>query len=367
MKILHLDTEKGFRGGEGQVVELMRGLAQRGIGQALVARQNSELGHRAKEQGFEVLDLPAPAPWNPFAQRLLARWVRDGGFDLLHAHAGNAHALAVRGRAGRPIVVTRRVDFAPKGGWGSPYRAPDQHFIAISSGVEAALRTAGVPADRLHRVPSGIDPLRLSVGINCAEQRAALRAAWRIDEPGPVIGCVAAYVDHKDPLNLIEAAAAVVRELPTARVVFVGEGELRPAMEARIAALGLGGYVVLTGWRNDIGPCLSAFDLFTLPSHMEGLGTSLLDAMAVGLPCVATRAGGIVDVITDGEDGVLVPPRDSVALANALVSLWKDQARRRQMAERAVATVNERFTVEAMVEGTLAVYRRVLEGRAGGG
>lgn len=366
MKILHLDTEKGFRGGEGQVVELMRGLARRGVDQALVARAGGELAQRVRNEGFDVRELASPASWNPFASGRVARWVREGAFDLLHAHAGNAHALAVRGRAARTVVVTRRVDFVPKVGWGSAYRAPNQHFIAISSGVEAALLKSGVDRERLHRVPSGVDPARLLAGLDRDVERKALRASWRINEPGPVIGCVAAYVDHKDPLNLIEAAALVVRQLPAARVVFVGEGELRAAMQSRIAALDLDANVLLAGWQTNVGAWMAAFDLFVLPSHMEGLGTALLDAMAMGLPCVATRTGGIVDAITDGHDGVLVPPRDPSVLAAAIVDLWKDEPRRRALAARAVQTVDERFTVDRMVEGTLAVYRRALELRAGG-
>ncbi|MDK2972278.1 MAG: hypothetical protein PWP23_2033 [Candidatus Sumerlaeota bacterium] len=360
MKILHIDSEKGFRGGEQQVMLLMEGLRECGVAQALAARAGDELARRAREAGHEVHELPHDSIRHPATKRFLRAVVRRGGFSLVHAHTGNAHTLAyscVHGRV--PIVVTRRVDFPVKRNFLSrrKYRAPGVHFIAISNGVADVLRAGGVPAERLDVVFSGVDPTRF-VG---ATGREALRREWEVTEPGPVFGMVGSYVDHKDPLNLVAAAALLARDasLPNARIVLVGEGELRPQLEDAIRRDALGN-VLLTGWRQDIGDCLAAFDVFVMPSKLEGLCTSLLDAQAAGLPCIGTDTGGIPDVVRDGETGLLVPPRDPAALAAAMKRLWSDATLRARLREAGPLAVEARFSVQSMVGGTLAVYQRIL-------
>jgi len=359
MKVLHIDTEQGFRGGEQQVLWLMRGLRDRGVEQVAAVRAGSELATRLKAHDLAIHEMRRHQAWDPRALIALRRLARAEGFALVHAHTGNGHTLAWRAFEGRlPIVVTRRVDFAIRKNLFSrrKYAEEGTTFVAISSAVRDVLAAGGVDPARIVLVPSGIEPER----FHRAEGREKLRRAWRVDEPGPLIGTVGAWVDHKDPLNLIEATPSILRELPTARVVFVGDGELREAMEDRARALGLADRIVFAGWRDDVGACLAAFDLFALPSKLEGLCTSLLDAQAVGVPCVACRAGGIPDIVEHGENGLLVPPRRPEALAEALVRLWGNDTLRTQFAARGPEVVRERFTVDAMVEGTENVYKRAL-------
>jgi glycosyltransferase involved in cell wall biosynthesis len=367
MRVLHIDTEKGFRGGERQVLLLMEGLRARGVEQALLARRGEELGRLARDAGHEVHPFAMASVQGLRARHFVGRLIDTHGYTLLHAHTGNAHTLAwAAGRGRVPVVVTRRVDFAVKSNPLSrrKYLSPAVHFIAISTGVADVLRAGGVAPERIAIVPSGVDAKRW----RGATGRARVRQEWGVTGTGPVIGMVGSYVDHKDPLNLVEAAALLLREsdMGEARVVLVGEGELRRDLERAIAGHGLGGRVLLTGWREDVGDCLAGFDLFVMPSKLEGLCTSLLDALAVGLPCVGTRTGGIPDVLVDGVTGVLVPPQDPEALAGALGRVWRDGELRGRLAAAGPGWVEERFSVEAMVEGTLGVYRRVASGGAGG-
>ena len=356
MRILHVDTEKGLRGGQGQVMHLMRGLRDAGVPQVLAARRGEKLLAAALEEGLDARALwPIPA-WAPGAAWQLRGIIDRFAPTLVHAHSAAAHAIALAALPdGVPLVVTRRVDFAPRDK--AKYSDRRIHWIAISSGVARVLVDAGVASGRITIVPSGIDPARATSAPTGA--RMELRRSWGVREPGPVVGFVGAYVDHKDPLNLVEAARAIVEEHPHAIIVLVGEGELRPALEARAAKLGLKDSIVLAGWRNDIAACLSAFDIFVMPSKLEGLCTSLLDAQAAGLPCVATRAGGIPDIIEDKENGTLVPPQDAAALATAVIALWKDEARRLRFAAAGPRRVHDHFTVERMVQGTLEVYREI--------
>ena len=164
---------------------------------------------------------------------------------------------------------------------------------------------------------------------------------------------------HKGQRHLIEAAAIVVTRVPDARFVIAGEGELRPALERQIRDHHLEKHVFLAGFRPDVLSVHKAFDIFVMSSVTEGLGTSVLDAMACGKPIVATTAGGIPEVVKDGTTGLLVPPRNHDAMAAALVTLLADQEARRAMGAAGQARVRERFSAERMVHDTLAVYRRV--------
>ena len=147
--------------------------------------------------------------------------------------------------------------------------------------------------------------------------------------------------------------------MPDARFVIAGEGELRPALERQIKEHHLEKHVLLAGFRPDVLSLHKAFDIFVMSSVTEGLGTSLLDAMAAGKPVVATTAGGIPEVVVDGETGILVPPRDHEAMAAAIVALLKDEGLRTRMGRAGRARAETRFSAERMVQDTLRVYQRV--------
>src|SRR6185295_14991788 len=149
----------------------------------------------------------------------------------------------------------------------------------------------------------------------------------------PVVGNVAALTGHKDHATLIEAAALLRERLPRVVFVIAGDGELRLPLEAQVHALGLSQSVIFAGFRKDLDRLLPAFTVFCLSSHMEGLGTSLLDAMAFARPVVATAAGGIPEAVEDGLTGRVVPVKAPEALAAALVEVLSDPRRQRAMGE----------------------------------
>ena len=175
----------------------------------------------------------------------------------------------------------------------------------------------------------------------------------------PVVGNVGALVPHKGHRHLIEAAHLVVQQLPDTRFVILGEGELREHLERLVREHHLEKHVLLPGFRIDVLGCIKGFDLFVMSSVTEGLGTSLLDAMACSKAIVATKAGGIPEVVDDGVTGLLVEPRDHHGLAAAIVRLIKDASGRQRMAEAGFERVSARFTVERMVAETAGVYARV--------
>jgi L-malate glycosyltransferase len=166
-------------------------------------------------------------------------------------------------------------------------------------------------------------------------------------------------VPHKGQRHLVDSALLVLADVPDARFVIAGEGELRPSLERQIKEHHLEKHVLLTGFRPDVLSLHKAFDIFVMSSITEGLGTSLLDAMAAGKPVVATAVGGIPEVVVDGETGFLVPPRDHDAMAGAIVRLLTDEPLRRRMGEAGRARVRARFSAERMVQDTMKVYQRV--------
>ncbi len=212
----------------------------------------------------------------------------------------------------------------------------------------------GVPEARTVTVHEGIDLDRVA-----SAPRASLHEELFLPHQAPIVGNVAALVPHKGQRHLIEAAALVVRKVPDARFVIAGEGELRPSLERQIKEHRLEKHVLLAGFRPDVLSLHKAFDIFVMSSITEGLGTSLLDAMAAAKPIVATATGGIPEVVDDGVTGFLVQPRDDRAMADAIVRLLKDDDLRQRMGLAGLKRAREKFGAERMLRETLRVYKRV--------
>ena len=354
---LQIDTAGTWRGAEQQVLLTARGLFARGHRVAVVAHPDGELRRRLPAD-IEVVplatrnDVDLPAAWR------LSRVIRDLQPDVVHAHnphgvAAAATALSIASASRRPaLVAAHRVDFHLNANAFSrwKYRQVDR-FVTASEAIRAMLLQGGVPPDRAVTVHEGIDVERV-VGV----EPMNVREEYWFPPHSLIVGNVAALVPHKGQRFLIDAAAIVVREMPEVRFLVLGEGELHASLEHEIRHLHLSQHVVLAGFRADVLGVLKGLDLFVLSSVTEGLGTSLLDAMAAGRPIVATRAGGIPEVVLHGETGLLVPPRDAAALAAAILEMLRDPARRRRFAEAGLARVRERFSADRMVDQTLGVY-----------
>jgi glycosyltransferase involved in cell wall biosynthesis len=357
---LHIDTARTWRGGQNQVLLTVLGMRALGHRAMLVAHAEGELRQRARE-GLELIALAPRTEMDLSAAWRLSRLIKQLGPDVVHAHDPHGVAMAALALsmstqlAKPPLVAARRVDFHLKGNalsrW--KYRQVDC-FICASEAVSRMLVADGVPAARAVTVHEGID-----LGHVDAAPAADLHADLWLPHGSPIVGNVAALVPHKGQRHLIEAAAIVVTRVPDARFVIAGEGELRPVLERQIKEHHLEKHVFLAGFRPDILSVHKGFDIFVMSSVTEGLGTSLLDAMACGKPIVATTAGGMPEVVEDGATGLLVPPRDHQAMAAAIVKLLTSPDLRARMGAAGLARVRARFSVERMVQDTLEIYRRV--------
>jgi L-malate glycosyltransferase len=363
---LHIDTARTWRGGQNQVLLTVNGLRAIGQRASLVAHPDGELRRRAAE-GLDLIPIAPRTEMDFAAAWRLSRVIKRLSPDVIHAHDPHGVAMAalalslgassIKSGGGRSpaLIASRRVDFHLKGNSFSrwKYRQVDC-FIAASEAIRQMLISDGVDDDRTVTVHEGID-----VEHVLAAPPVNVHEAFWLPHHAPVVGNVAALVPHKGQRHLVEAAHLVVRELPDARFIILGEGELREPLERQVREYHLEKHVFLPGFRTDVLGCIKSFDLFAMSSVTEGLGTSLLDAMACSRAIVATRAGGIPEIVDDGETGMLTPPRDHAAMAKAIVALLKDDAERKRMGDAGFARVKARFTVERMVAETASVYARV--------
>jgi glycosyltransferase involved in cell wall biosynthesis len=365
MLSLHIDTARTWRGGQNQVLLTVLGLRAIGERTLLVAHPDGELRRRAAE-GLEFVPLAPSHELDLKSGWRLSRLFNRTRPDVVHAHDPHAVAMAALGLSMSTLdpppalVASRRVDFRLKKNSFSrwKYRQVDA-FVCASAAIADILAKDGVGPARIVTIHEGIDVERIA-----RTEPASVHAELWLPAHAPVVGSIGALVEHKGHRHLIDAAAIVVRQVPDARFVVFGEGPLRPALEQQIRHLHLEKHVFLPGFRPDVIGFLKRFDLFVMCSEMEGLGTSILDAMAAGRPVVGTRTGGIPEVVDDGVTGILVPPSDPHALAAAISMLLEDPAARERMGAAGWTRVRERFTMERMVEDTRRLYRELLARRA---
>jgi glycosyltransferase involved in cell wall biosynthesis len=358
---LHIDTARTWRGGQQQTLLTVLGLRERGHRAVLVAHPQGELHARAAEG----LDLVGLAPRNEIdlaAAWKLSRVIRQHVPAVVHAHDPHAVAMAATALSfgavspAPPLLASRRVDFHLSGNSFSRWKYRQvTRFVAASGAIRDILVHDGVPASQVTVVHDGIDVARV-------QRLPALDAHVEFWLPHgvPLLVNVGALVGHKGQTHLLEAMPIVMREVPDAHLVILGEGELRAPLERQVKDLHLERAVRMPGFREDVLSLMKSADLFVMSSVTEGLGSAVLDAMAMGLAVVGTRAGGIPEAVVHGETGLLVPPREPRPLAAAIVRLLKDPLLRAQYGHAGQARVAAHFGVDALVEGTLAVYREVL-------
>jgi glycosyltransferase involved in cell wall biosynthesis len=358
--IVHIDTAETWRGGQNQALLTALGQQARGHRIVLVVHPDGELRRRAGNL-LETVPLGGHGELDLRAGWQLSRLIKQWQPDVVHAHdphgvAMGAVALSIGTPDSGPILVaSRRVDFHMRGNAFSRWKCGRVTcFIAASRVIGDMLVQDGIEPTRVVAVHEGIDVDRVAQA-----PVANIHEAFWLPAGVPVVGNVAALVAHKGQKHLIDAAAAVIRQVPDAHFLILGEGELRPALERQVREMHLEKHVLLPGFRNDVLSLLKGFDIFVMSSVTEGLGTSLLDAMAAARPVVATRAGGIPEVVIDEETGLLVPPRDHERLAAAIVRLLRDPALRQRLARAGLDRVRAEFSVDRMVDETLAIYEQL--------
>jgi glycosyltransferase involved in cell wall biosynthesis len=356
---LHIDTARTWRGGQNQVLLTVLGLRALGHRAVLVANEQGVLYSRASE-GPDLVPLAPRSEVDLSSAWKLSKIIRQWKPQIVHAH--DPHAVAMAGLAlsfaapdPRPrVVASRRVDFHLQSHSFSKwkYRQVDL-FIAASNAIRGILAHDGIPPHQIVVVHDGID-----VGKIERLPPVDIHTEHWLPHGVPVLINVGALVDHKGQKYLLDAMPHVLREVPEAHLIIFGEGELRAALERQVKELHLEKRVLLPGFREDVLQLMKTADLFVMSSVTEGLGSTVLDAMAMRLAVVGTRAGGIPEAVVHGETGLLVHPAEPRELAGAIARLLKDPALRKRMGDAGHARVADQFGVGRLLDGTLQAYRR---------
>jgi glycosyltransferase involved in cell wall biosynthesis len=347
--VVHVASGREWRGGQRQVWLLARELRRAGlVNQVVVTGTATELAARLRQDDVRVHETTWRSGFDPRALPSIVREVRAGA-ALLHAH--DAHAVTLAGLVavvtGVPLVATRRVDFHLRrpGLWRRAARV-----IAISSAVADILADDGVDLTRIQVVHSGID-------LEAARRAEPFRLREQLGL-GPetrLAGTVGALVPHKDHATLLHAARLLAGHFPNLHWVIAGDGELRPVLDWLAAELGVADRVHFLGHVSRPLGVIADVDVYVMSSREEGLGTSVLDAMARGIPVASTSAGGLPEMLHEG-GGILVPPRNPDALAGAVRRILCDPDLRQRVVQQASRTV-ESFSAERMAAEVLTVYR----------
>jgi glycosyltransferase involved in cell wall biosynthesis len=280
---------------------------------------------------------------------------------VVHFHTSRAHAMApfAAGRSGI-VVVTRRMDYVPNRLFADYlYNRAVDGVAAISQGVANALIAAGVAPQRITIIPSGVDCTRFAPPG--AGERAAARAALGLEPDQIAVAALGALETRKGHRYLLEAIGRLGEHRPAIQCLIAGDGSQGAALEEEARGMGLGANLRLLGGIEDPRKLFFASDIYVQPSIKEGLGVALLEAMACGLAPVASRAGGMAEVIEDRRSGLLVGVADSIALAQAIGELADSSLTRASLGAAARARVVGAFSMEAMARGTLALYQSCLE------
>jgi len=305
-------------------------------------------------------------------QYRLARDIRRQGIQLVHAHGFYPNLFCIpAAKLARCVTVASVRD---TGAFSNRHmlRTLTQRLacgmadsvIVNSSAVRDWLVGVGVQAEHIHVIPNGIvvPPQRIASGD------FPIRRELNIDDRAPVIAVVSRLDRAKGLEYFIEASVGVSRRFPSARFVVIGDSMVdstyKPELEAFAASLNMSGRVIFTGERRDVSQLLEEVNVCVLPSLSEGLSNSLLEAMAAGLPVVATRVGGNPEIVLDNETGILVPARDSLSLENAMIQILESPDLARQFGNAGRERVTKLFSLQSTVRKTQDLYLSLLEKRA---
>ncbi|MCE5302948.1 MAG: glycosyltransferase [Planctomycetaceae bacterium] len=359
-----VSTQPFWHGGETQAQLLAEGLRQRGIRCLILARRGGEFARRMAQSGFDVVEF-AGRGWNLGAVVRLRRALRHFRPDVLHyndSHAMNSAGLASLGLSIPLRVMARRVDFPIHSA--RRYRWFCDAVFCVSNAVARACRDGGLPPAMLRVVHDGVDPSRGPSG-----DRRRGRQSLGLADDSPLLLVVAKMTDHKGHRFLLDAMPDVLARYPRAVLALAGDGELLDVLQEQARRLNIASSVRFLGYRDDVPDLIRAADVIVQPSHMEGLCSTLIDAMFAQQTIVASAAGGITDLLLDGVPNDqpvawTVPPRDPAALARAIVdALDASPDRQAQRQRRACQRAESLFTADCMVESTLAAYRTWLQRR----
>lgn len=355
LRVLYVDTEREWRGGQDQLFTLMSGIKDRQHQVCLAAPADSPLSIRAREKGIEVFPFRQRIELSGWAVLKLWNFLRNRDFDIVYVNTPRAIVSAglASKLCGVPLrICSRRVNF--------PLRSPlsrlkynwlQECVVPVSVSIRQTLIEGGVRPDLIHVVYEGVD----LDWIDACQDLSPLNLGDRL-----TVGTVAHLSAEKGHHVLLEAVARIVSRFPKVVFILVGKGKLMPQLQEQMRKLDIEGHVIFTGFRDDSEALMKEFDIFCLPSLSEGFSSAILVAMASSLPVIATQVGGIPELVIDGETGLLVPPDDVPKLAEALGQVLNSESLRRCLGQAGRQRVERNFILQRKLDQTEQLYLALL-------
>jgi glycosyltransferase involved in cell wall biosynthesis len=359
LRILHISTAKSWRGGEQQLAYLLEELTSQ-CQNFVICAEGSEMQQHCQQKGYAHLAAKKRFSVDPGFALSIKQYSDANDIQLIHTHDSHAHSLAIIAASlfgnSLPIVVSRRVDFPIQKSLFSQYKYNHplvKKILCVSKEIMRITAPGIKDLSKLQTVYSGIDLNKFS------PDSGKLRKELHISPNTFLIGNTSAIADHKDYFTFIDAAEKALKEDPNLIFLIIGKGPMEEEIASYLRLKSLGDSVRMIGFRKDIPQVLAELDLFMITSKTEGLGTSIIDAFAAGVPVLGTKAGGIPELVKDGKTGLLCEVGDSKALSEKLIQLKKDSALRDRLTAAAAEKV-KKFSKSQTAKDSLAVYRDLL-------
>jgi glycosyltransferase involved in cell wall biosynthesis len=362
MKILHVSTAYSWRGGEQQVAYLAIELQKKKIDQVVCCPSGSPLFNFCKLNHLQAAGFTSKGIAKINVARLINKLCQEHHMDLIHTHDAHAHTSAVMGailfRNKIPVVVSRRVDFPVSSNPLSRLKynhSVVKKIICVSNKIKEITAKSISDKSKLSVVHSGIDTEKFS----SKSTYLVLHNELNLEAETILIGNVSALAVHKDYYTFIDTAESILKINPQIHFVIIGDGPERNNIVNYIQKKNLGNHIHLTGFRKDIIEILPELSVFLMTSMTEGLGTTLLDALAAKVPVVATEAGGIPEIIRHEQTGLLAPVKDADKLSANVLRIIQGPALRNHLIKNGLELV-QRFSKENTANATLQQYNEVL-------
>jgi glycosyltransferase involved in cell wall biosynthesis len=357
LTILHTEASSGWGGQEIRILSEGSAFAKRGFRVLIACQPDAPLGREAQRRGLAVRPVAMRGALDVRACWHLRRLMQTEAVDLVHAHSSIDAWVA--GFAAKslhlPVVRSRHVSIPVKRRRNFVYNALCDRIISSGDAIREVLVTAGVDAEKIVAIPAGVDTAQYHPAVS----GTAVRQEFGIN--GPVIGTVAMFRHSKGHHVLLRAVPEILRSEPRVVFLWVGDGVGRVGLQQEVAELGLHAKVHMVGFREDIPACLAAMDVVVLPSiRSDGVPQVMIQALAMRKPVVASAVGGIPEVVQHQRTGVLVPPNDPHALAEAVVRLLRDPQSAAAWAQAGGQLIDAHYALEHMIDRTAAVYTAVL-------
>lgn len=360
LRILHTEWSDGWGGQERRIVSEMEGMRRRGHHVLLVTRSHCRIRKEAEQRGIPVTTLDMRGKFDIRAIRALARLLKREAIQVVDTHSGIdswVGALAAK-LAGTPVLVrTRHLNIPLKRSWlNFVHYLPDALVTCGEAMRRQLVENCGFPAEELANIPTGIDFGRFKASKSRDNLRQELGLAPDI-QVALMVGVIRGVKRHEVALRAFHAFS---QSHPEAMLLLAGEGPMRPDMERLAAELGITDKVRFLGHREDVPDLMAAADLLLLTSRSEGVPQAVTQAMGMGLPVVATAVGGVPELVIHERTGLLVPPEDPTAVAQAMLRLAEDPELAARLGEAGRRHAQAEFSLDAMLDKTEHLFQALL-------